>query len=165
MPVGDWSSLGTPMPTLRRACAWQQACEICQEQHRSSAAIADWVQDGLALGDEVIADGLACFRAVEEVDCSHQATILKERLRRMHLRSQAGACFEARGAYRLTKLAFRESVVTRATWLLESIYVAVTPASALCLASFTFCLRRRLHPNAAGTAAKGSGPGTSAWVM
>jgi transposase-like protein len=41
----------------------------------SFAAIADWAQDALARGCEVISDGLACFRAVAEVGCLHQPVI------------------------------------------------------------------------------------------
>jgi transposase-like protein len=41
----------------------------------SFAAIADWAQDALARGCEVISDGLACFRAVAEVGCIHQPVI------------------------------------------------------------------------------------------
>lgn len=45
----------------------------------SIAAIDDWAQDSLAVGCEVISDGLACFRAVTEVGCLHQAVVVKER--------------------------------------------------------------------------------------
>ncbi len=41
----------------------------------SFAAIADWAQEALAKGCEVISDGLACFRAVSEAGCTHQAVI------------------------------------------------------------------------------------------
>jgi hypothetical protein len=41
----------------------------------SFAASADWAQDALARGCEVISDGLACFRAVAEVGCIHQPVI------------------------------------------------------------------------------------------
>ena len=44
----------------------------------SFAAIADWPQDALARGCEVISvisDGLACFRAVSEVGSIHQPVI------------------------------------------------------------------------------------------
>lgn len=43
------------------------------------AAIADWAQEALAKGCELISDGLACFRAVTEVGCSHQAVIVNRR--------------------------------------------------------------------------------------
>ena len=39
----------------------------------SFAAIAVWAQDALAPGCDVISDQLACFRAVAEVGCFHQA--------------------------------------------------------------------------------------------
>jgi hypothetical protein len=45
----------------------------------SFAAIADWAQDALARGCEVISDGLACFRAVAEVGCIHQPVIVNGR--------------------------------------------------------------------------------------
>ncbi|WP_255380939.1 transposase [Synechococcus sp. 1G10] len=45
----------------------------------SFAAIADWAQDSLAIGCEVISDGLACFRAVTEVGCLHQPVVVKGR--------------------------------------------------------------------------------------
>jgi hypothetical protein len=45
----------------------------------SFAAIADWSQVALARGCEVISDGLACFRAVAEVGCSHQPVIVNGR--------------------------------------------------------------------------------------
>ena len=45
----------------------------------SFAAIADWAQDSLAIGCEVISDGLACFRAVTEVGCLHQTVVVKGR--------------------------------------------------------------------------------------
>lgn len=45
----------------------------------SFAAIADWAQEALARGCEVISDGLACFRAVTEVGCIHQAVIVNGR--------------------------------------------------------------------------------------
>jgi hypothetical protein len=45
----------------------------------SFAAIADWAQEALARGCEVISDGLACFRAVTEVGCTHQAVIVNGR--------------------------------------------------------------------------------------
>ena len=45
----------------------------------SFAAIADWAQDALAPGCEVISDGLACFRAVAEVGCFHQAVVVRGR--------------------------------------------------------------------------------------
>jgi hypothetical protein len=44
----------------------------------SFAAIADWAQDSLAIGCEENSDGLACFRAVTEVGCLHQAVVVKE---------------------------------------------------------------------------------------
>ncbi len=43
------------------------------------AAIADWSQAALALGSELISDGLACFRAVAEVSCSPQPVIVTGR--------------------------------------------------------------------------------------
>jgi hypothetical protein len=48
----------------------------------SLAAIADWAQDALARGCEVISDGLACFRAAAEVGCIHHPVIVNGR----HLR-------------------------------------------------------------------------------
>jgi hypothetical protein len=45
----------------------------------SFAAIADWAQDSLAIGCEVISDGLACFCAVPEVGCLHQPVVVKGR--------------------------------------------------------------------------------------
>ena len=45
----------------------------------SFAAIADWSQAALTRGCEVISDGLACFRAVAEVGCSHQPVIVNGR--------------------------------------------------------------------------------------
>jgi hypothetical protein len=45
----------------------------------SFAAVADWAQDALARGCEVISDGLACFRAVAEVGCIHQPVIVNGR--------------------------------------------------------------------------------------
>jgi len=45
----------------------------------SFAAIADQVQNSLAPGFEVISDGLACFRAVAEVGCFHQAVVVRGR--------------------------------------------------------------------------------------
>ncbi len=45
----------------------------------SLAAIADWAQDALAQGCEVISDGLACFRAVAEVGCIHHPVIVHGR--------------------------------------------------------------------------------------
>ena len=45
----------------------------------SFAAIADWAQDSLAIGCEVISDGLACFRAVSEVGCFHQPVVVRGR--------------------------------------------------------------------------------------
>jgi hypothetical protein len=41
----------------------------------SFAAIADWAQEALARGGEVISVGLACLRAVTEVGCIHQPVI------------------------------------------------------------------------------------------
>lgn len=41
----------------------------------SFAACADWAQDTLARGCEVISDGLAYFRTVAEVGCLHQPVI------------------------------------------------------------------------------------------
>ncbi len=45
----------------------------------SFAAIADWAQDSLAIGCEVISDGLACFRAVAEVGCFHHPVVVRGR--------------------------------------------------------------------------------------
>jgi len=45
----------------------------------SIAAIADWAQDALARGWEVISDGLACFRAVAEVGCLHRPVVVNGR--------------------------------------------------------------------------------------
>jgi hypothetical protein len=45
----------------------------------SFAAIADWTQVALAIGCEVISDGLACFRATAEVGCVHQPVVVKGR--------------------------------------------------------------------------------------
>jgi transposase-like protein len=45
----------------------------------SFAAIADWSQASLSRGCEVISDGLACFRAVAEVGCTHQPVIVNGR--------------------------------------------------------------------------------------
>ncbi len=45
----------------------------------SFAAIADWAQGSLAIGCEVVSDGLACFRAVAEVGCLHQPVVVKGR--------------------------------------------------------------------------------------
>ena len=45
----------------------------------SLGAIADWALDALAPGCEVISDGLACFRAVAEVGCFHQAVVVRGR--------------------------------------------------------------------------------------
>ena len=48
----------------------------------SFAAIADWAQDALARGCEVISDRLTCFRAVAEVGCTHQPVIVNGRHRK-----------------------------------------------------------------------------------
>lgn len=45
----------------------------------SFAVIADWSQTALVRCCEVTSDGLACFRAVSAVDCSHQPVIVNER--------------------------------------------------------------------------------------
>ena len=44
--------------------------KVAKVETFSFAAIADWAQDALARGCEVISDGLACFRAVAEVGCT-----------------------------------------------------------------------------------------------
>jgi hypothetical protein len=46
--------------------------KVAKVETFSFAAIADWAQDALARGCEVISDGLPCFRAVAEVGCIHQ---------------------------------------------------------------------------------------------
>ena len=43
--------------------------KVAKVETFSFAAIADWAQDALARGWEVISDGLACFRAVAGVGC------------------------------------------------------------------------------------------------
>ena len=45
----------------------------------SFAAIADWAQDALARGSEIISDGLACCRAVAEVGRIHRPVIVNGR--------------------------------------------------------------------------------------
>jgi transposase-like protein len=45
----------------------------------SFSAIADLAQDSLAIGFEVISDGLACFRAVAEVGCFHHPVVVRGR--------------------------------------------------------------------------------------
>jgi hypothetical protein len=45
----------------------------------SFAAIADWAQDALARGWELISDGLACCHAVAEVGCFHQPVVVNGR--------------------------------------------------------------------------------------
>jgi hypothetical protein len=53
--------------------------KVAKVETFSFAAIADWAQDALARGWEVISDGLACFRAVAEVGCIHQPVIVDGR--------------------------------------------------------------------------------------
>lgn len=53
--------------------------KLATVQTFSFAAIADWSQAALSRGCEVISDGLACFRAVAEVGCSHQPVIVNGR--------------------------------------------------------------------------------------
>ena len=53
--------------------------KVAKVQTFSFAAIADWDQDSLARGCEVISDGLACLRAVAEVGCIHQPVIVNGR--------------------------------------------------------------------------------------
>ena len=53
--------------------------KVAKVQTFSFAAIADWAQDALAQGCEVISDGLACFCAVAEVGCIHQPVIVNGR--------------------------------------------------------------------------------------
>ncbi len=53
--------------------------KVAKVETFSFAAIADWAQDALARGCEVISDGLACFRAVAEVGCIHQPVIVNGR--------------------------------------------------------------------------------------
>ncbi|MFT5340196.1 MAG: transposase-like protein [Cyanobium sp.] len=53
--------------------------KLATVQTFSFAAIADWSQASLSRGCEVISDGLACFRAVAEVGCSHQPVIVNGR--------------------------------------------------------------------------------------
>jgi hypothetical protein len=43
----------------------------------SFAAIPDWDQDSLAIGCQVISEGLACFRAVTEFGCFHQPVVVR----------------------------------------------------------------------------------------
>ena len=45
----------------------------------SFTAIADWAQDALATGCEVISEGLACFRAVGKGSCFHQPVVVRGR--------------------------------------------------------------------------------------
>lgn len=42
-------------------------------------AVSAWAKDHLAPGSAVFSDGLACFGAVTEADCSHQATVIAGR--------------------------------------------------------------------------------------
>jgi hypothetical protein len=53
--------------------------KVAKVETFSFAAIADWAQDALARGCEVISDGLACFRAVAEVGCLHQPVVANGR--------------------------------------------------------------------------------------
>jgi hypothetical protein len=53
--------------------------KLATVQTFSFAAIADWSQAALSRGCGVISDGLACFRAVAEVGCSHQPVIVNGR--------------------------------------------------------------------------------------
>jgi len=53
--------------------------KVAEVETFSFAAIADWAQDALARGWEVISDGLACFRAAAEVGCIHQPVIVDGR--------------------------------------------------------------------------------------
>ena len=53
--------------------------KVAKVETFSFAAIADWAQDALARGCEVISDGLACFRAVAEVGCLHQPVVVNGR--------------------------------------------------------------------------------------
>jgi hypothetical protein len=53
--------------------------KVAKVETFSFAAIADWAQDTLGRGWEVISDGLACFRAVAEVGCIHQPVIVNGR--------------------------------------------------------------------------------------
>ena len=53
--------------------------KVAKIQTFSFAAIADWAQNSLARGCEVISDGLACFRAVSEVSCIHQPVLFNGR--------------------------------------------------------------------------------------
>ena len=53
--------------------------KVAKVETISFAAIADWAQDALARGCEVISDGLACFRAVAEVGCLHHPVIVNGR--------------------------------------------------------------------------------------
>jgi hypothetical protein len=68
--------------------------KVAKVQAFSFAAIADWTQDSLARGWEVISDGLTCFRAVPEVGCIHQPAIVNWGLLRKTLwwqRNNAGS--------------------------------------------------------------------------
>jgi hypothetical protein len=53
--------------------------KVAKVETFSFAAIADWAQDTLGRGCEVISDGLACFRAVAVVGCIHQPVIVNGR--------------------------------------------------------------------------------------
>jgi hypothetical protein len=56
--------------------------KVAKVETFSFAAIADWAQDALARGCEVISDRLTCFRAVAEVGCTHQPVIVNGRHRK-----------------------------------------------------------------------------------
>jgi len=56
--------------------------KVAKVETFSFAAIADWAQDALARGCEVISDGLTFFRAVAEVGCIHQPMIVNGRHRK-----------------------------------------------------------------------------------
>jgi hypothetical protein len=53
--------------------------KVAKVETFSFAAIADWAQDALARGWELISDGLACFRAVAEVGYLHQPVVVNGR--------------------------------------------------------------------------------------
>lgn len=53
--------------------------KVAKVETISFAAIADWTQDALARGWEVISDGLASLRAVAEVGCLHEPVIINGR--------------------------------------------------------------------------------------
>ena len=53
--------------------------KVAKVETFSFAAIADWAQDTLARGCEVIYYGLACFRALPEVGCIHQPVVVNGR--------------------------------------------------------------------------------------